>query len=391
MSVEKFHPLLIATGSLALVACATTIPKGTIAQREADSPCPQSLTIEMNPTDSFEIRSCTRLGSGEFDKTVHLVPPVSCELPGVEVREVRRRSRVDSDFRLRSKSGIKDVAFTPDSGFEPKGVGHPAPLACDPEAKRFFVANVYVGTVAAFSHEGRELWGAQLPNFRSIVGDPTVLAGGAVGMIQAVNDWGSLASYAVVSGPYVAFQHMTGVRHVIHTVFHRSGWLVGTLGPWDGMLLGAVPGGFQFASGGVETYGDLLLPTRKISVIVSNDRAELAVAHFLAWTLPESPQSPWRWRVCALLAPSAIHWRLKDRFDPKLADETKRIHDQLGFDWANELLARGEISEIGSLDPTTPDRDERLQRELIVVGVDVDLVKAMKHQQDSSSQSRSPQ
>ncbi|MFN7964909.1 MAG: hypothetical protein U0V87_04365 [Acidobacteriota bacterium] len=360
--------MLVATG-----ACTSSRLVTPVVRMPTTDPCHQPQFFQAQPMTAFAAQDCGPLTTDEYVFDRNGQQADTCTIDDITVRAVRRPTRVDSDISITRGDTVLSIDFSPASGFMPKGLGHPAPLACDAEASRFFMGNVYLGVVAAFTADGRELWRHELPEFRRIGDDPKVPKDDAVSMIKAAREWGSVNDFAMVSGQYVAFQYVTALTQIRQAIFHRSGRLVGTIGPWDGVLLHPIPGGFSFATGGVAATGNPFAPVIESQVTISDRRLELAVEHFLAWCLPATAQAKWSWRICELAPASAIRWRLGDRFDLGLANMTKEIHDKLGIQWANDILTRGTMSDIAMLDPINNDRDARLKQELIAIGADVDF------------------
>lgn len=357
------------------------IPSGVPADTDArPGRCDTAIDVTLLPVGSLSIGTCRPLQAGEFDYERAMIRD-TCSVGETLVRSRRRSTGVDSDLVISTPETTRTIDDVPASGFSPKGIGGASALACDSEARRFYFGNPYVGSLSSFTAKGIELWRQDIPGFVRIPGHSDVDGNEALELVKAAQAWGSVVGPAAVSGSLVAVQFSTGTAGGYrnwHWIVHRSGQSIGTIGPWDGLLLGPTDSGFQFATGGLAANGRVPEPTTAVVINVLDHRADQVIEHFLAWCLPDTPNSPWRWRQCALLSPQTIRWRLGSEYDEKMAEMTKQVHDRLGLTWAGDLLSRGGITRIGMMDPRTPDRDALLRRELIAVGADVDFVKTAR-------------
>lgn len=363
---------------LASSGCAThRTPPSEVRERDGEGHCISTRLLSMKPASSFAVGPCVKVDPSLFDLRRDVLPPESCAGRGFVVRELRRSNRLDSDIGLSSNDGAqRSIAFGSYSTFDVQNMGLSAPLACDEQVSRFYFGNAVLGELAAYSADGRELWRHVLPRFVSLEAEKDLSRTDIQLIRAAFKSHGGRFVRILSSGPYVLAQFSMGENSLTQVVYHRSGTLVGVIGPWDGCAIGTVsPNGFRFAANGVASFGRFDAPTEQLNIYIRNDRTDSLVQHFLAWCLPTKPHSQPAWTICSGLEASAIQFRLGTLYDREHSEIGKQVHDSLGFEFANQMLSRPHFAARVAGDPFSESWDRDLLAALLDDGADCDFAR----------------
>jgi hypothetical protein len=252
------------------------------------------------------------------------------------------------------------------------GAGAAAPLACDPELARVYLGSPFLGYVVAYRLDGRELWRMSLPGFLTVTGRP--LDGPSPrGLSRLVESEGSVCCRMAPMGSELAIAYRNkGQWH--QTIVHRSGVAVAAIGPWDGVLARATADGWEFGAGGMAAHGTWKLPVEKLSLRLTAAGPDRLIEHFLAWNLPRPQDTQWTWRKCDADNPF-VRLELGARFDPKLDELARTIHDGLGPDWARKIFEEDAMAPVHFRhDLSFDDWKARVRMALLDAGADVDCM-----------------
>lgn len=311
---------------------------GCATSRNVD-PSPQIDRVTAHPDTKFRVGADRKTEIDVFDYHQQLVDRSarmqSCELPGG--RSVQLVSREDGqDWALAIRDGTTTREVLPKPRSQVRGADWRAfpNVGCDAEVDRFFFGHPLLGYVAAFSREGDQLWIETVPHF--------------VGMDTERADTPSLDSLrdrphdvlggVYPSGPYVLVEYTdssAGLRR--HAVFHRSGKLIGVLGPWDAAVKDGTGGRWTF-------YGPIKVPNREFDVEVVDDDVPVLIDHVLAWLTPPEGASRYGFRMCTYLPPTTIQKLLGDRYSEQQALRARDIVVALGAEW---LVGLSESEQTG--------------------------------------------
>jgi hypothetical protein len=322
--------------------------------------------------------------------TSGIAGPTGCELSGLKVAPVVSADfHLDCDLEIDQSDGSKRVVpILPKSRFVGRTWGAPSPIGCDPASRRIFVANTTLGYVMALSVDGDRLWTRYLPGFVSLETDTTVASEDLTSLLRGLKGAGSTVTKIIPSGEHVAVQFWTRRQEITQVVYHRSGALVGTVGPWDGVLLDALPNGWRFASGFSSGAEWPTAPTHELEIGPSGRQLGKQIEHFLAWLSPLPSDQRLVWHRCNGLLPEQIEFRLGSEYDDRMSLVAKEVHDELGVNWFNRVLARSGVSELAATaDVNSEEWIKSWHRALLGAGVDVDLISAIQSEVEGPSPS----
>jgi hypothetical protein len=241
-------------------------------------------------------------------------------------------------------------------------------VACDTEARRIFYANVVLGYVVALDQDGQELWRATLPEFTPVPAG-TRFTGDNVQAYTAAVLRGSAVSGIALSGPFVAVRYRTGLE-IRAAVFHRAGFLIGTIGP-DNVLLEAAAGGFRFGSNRTESGGVSCIYT----VTVTDDRDAL-LEHALATLQP--PLGATQYSLGCLGETGTLREVLGQRFRGDLATEAAAMRAELSRTALNSFLSDPGVFPLMQEMKQSPQWRASFRRALLQAGADVAFVPVMR-------------
>ena len=265
------------------------------------------------------------------------------------------------------------------------GAGDTMGLACDPELARVYFGNSLLGYVVAYRLDGRELWRMSLPGFQSVIGLP-LEDRSQRGMSRLIETQGSVCCRMAAMGSDLAIAYRNkGLWH--QSIVHRSGVAVAAIGPWDGVLARATGDGWSFGAGGMAAHGTWKLPVEELSLRLAETGPDLLIEHFLAWNLPRPQDTHWIWRKCDADNPF-VRLELGRRFDPKLDELARTIHDGLGPNWMRKMFEDEAMTPVlfrGNL--SFDDWKSRVRTALLDAGADVDCMNYVhEHNLMASSQ-----
>jgi sulfur carrier protein ThiS len=284
-------------------------------------------------------------------------------------------------------SGTFASAIGPTTRWESRalGIGMPlrfsglrASIGCDETAQRFFVAHPHSGEVEAFTVDGTLLWRKTLPGFLPLTADlPPETSLSLTQVEEQLASGRSIGASLTVVEPYIVVSWRQASQHKT-AIYHRSGRLIGLLGPWRAIAM-AAPGPrrirFGLSSSDSVRWES---PTRQVVLEIIERRTDLLARHFVAWCLPLSPHEKLgRFKICEGLPASTIAWRLGEDYDETLSTLAKATHDRLGISWYMKTLGRsfGALARlIGSGDPTSPTWEQEIERAALAAGLDADFI-----------------
>jgi hypothetical protein len=341
--------------------------------------------VVVGAAERLAVHGCQEVDPMSVDiKGSFVTGRAACSLTDSRVVEIFYEKGDRVNGRLRISEGEEQVrVLTPRrSAFVSNAAGPSGTLACETSG-RFFFAQPMLGVMSAYDSAGETLWERPLPGFLSIEDDPDLIAGGTTKVLAAIWSRLDLVSKVSVSGEYVAVEIARGKRGFWHAFFHRSGFLVGVIGPWDGLLINTTESGWRFVSGGgsnIPTY----VPEREFEVVVEDRSVESLIEHFIAWLVPRPIEREFR-VSCAGRPTDEIHWLLGDAFDPKAARESKLALAMLPEDWLEGLRERGVLaSVIDRFDPTSDEWRSEYEAALVAAGADALLAHVYEeHIEDS--------
>ena len=252
----------------------------------------------------------------------------------------------------------------------PSGNPH---VACDTERARVYVGSLFLGFIVAYGPDGHELWRMSLAEFQTVIGQP-IVDRTTRGFQRFLDTSGSILHRLEPMGPFVAVAYRVKGRYY-QTIIHRSGVPIATIGPWDGLIMDATSDGWLLDAGGEIEHGDWKLPTEELMVRLKAKSPELLIEHFITYNLPQPQDTSWTWRKCD--GDNRFgRLDLGPRFDPKLDEIARQIHDGLGTDWARIIAENEGMMRLASRGDR-PIREWRasIRVALLDAGADVDCVR----------------
>jgi hypothetical protein len=327
---------------------------------------------------SFALASCVELAPQDWDldSSVRETRPEQCTVRGVVLTGRLEPDDILDSFAELSSPDNPDSPITlrptPRVNQKMPGAGAGAPLACDRELARVYLGSPFLGYIVAYRLDGRELWRMSLPGFQTVIGRP-IDDSSPRGLVKLQESEGSICCRMALTGSDLAIAYRNkGLWH--QTIVHRSGVAVAAIGAWDGVLAGATKDGWVFGAGGMAAHGTWKLPVEQLSLRLTAAGPDPLIEHFLAWNLPRPQDTHWVWRKCD--ADNAFaRLQLGARFDPKLDELARTIHDGLGPDWARKMFEDDAMTPVlFRQDLSFDDWKARVRTALLDAGADVDCM-----------------
>lgn len=310
-----------------------------------------------------------------------------CELSGgVSVKAVALAPGTQ-DWTLRlSQEGdpLGQIQVLPLSGVVADGwSSSPGPgVACDSESDRVFFGHPVLGYVAAYRVDGTLLWRHYLPDFEvpnwldrnegGVDGQEVVIDAQTVGSDLSSSSMGRIS---FVDG-YLLVEYRGSPDHAFyHAVLHRSGQLVGTVGPWAGFLRGAVDRGgwaMHLGKGGARGYQS---PEATFRLVVRDKYLENLVRHVVAWLMPRDDDSGYTYRNCDAIPLDTIEPYLGETFSRELAGRAREVLREMGgANWFLDFIQGTEVSHmIGRYRMGSDSWKTEFESALWVAGIDVEV------------------
>jgi len=285
-----------------------------------------------------------------------------CDLAGnVSITlEAVEKHELDWKVSITSREGERTIEFER-SGIRATGDWGLSPiLACDVEAGRFYFSHPVLGFVEAYSATGNRLWRAELPLFTRFVPPQ-----GDAKLTLKQFEKASVGGRVFVTGSFLVAEYREIAGMTRQAVFHRSGVLVGTLGPWDACVRDSVAGGWSF-------YSPREAPTETFETHVLDDSIDRLVVHVFAWLMPPDGAQSYAFRMCDGVPIDSIQSIVGDEYSEDDAEEAQRLVKALGAKWFIQLSrGTGLIRTQAAYRAGSPEWKEQYYRELLRAGVDV--------------------
>ncbi len=360
------------------------------------TPGPQS--VQALPAQSIplsgqlSLESCESIDPLAVDMAAEMKEgqPYECTLPGKRTVHARavRESLANPSYQVLSGAEVtKEFVPDPQTRFHFKNFGPGAKLACDGALDRFYVGQGVLGYISAYNTDGSLLWTRQLPDF---VGLESVVSQSEPDL-QAVWDAFTTKASQILQvrslGNYIVVETNTGGVGTNHFVYHRSGLLVGRIGPWDGFLIGNSSNQMEFACGGGPLDAKYAAKHRVVVRVIPGV-PESQVLHALAWLMPYPVDRQLRFNCMGRLSSDLKMW-LGEEYREEDAEAAKKLVLQAGGpDWFAELLKRPALKRVvASFNPISPDWTQSYRKALLEAGADADIAKGIK---EDSSVKREP-
>ena len=335
--------------------------------------CPAWSDVPVAAKQGAVLASCKTVEPESID--LHMAQgPDECISGNHSIKRRRDAETLDSFADI--KFGGEQITLTPQPRVHEtlNKAYDPVPLGCDPAIGRFYVGHVFVGYLAAYRPDGKELWRVELPKFKTIADrDLSALSNraftdlieseGSVAMPN-VTFWGGFVgeSYRVMGSFYALLVHRSGAQSIL-------------VGPWDGILMDASPSGWRFVAGGGQGFNSWMVPNQELVIKTNEVGPQLLIDHVISRLLPRPTDTTWGWRHC-LGDERFVRMDLGAEYDAKTDDIAMAIHDGLGPEWFAQLASYPPValaSQRGDL--TFKDWKAKLRRALLEAGADVDCMK----------------
>jgi hypothetical protein len=238
------------------------------------------------PSKRFSSPGCQRLIGGVRMKGLQLLGPrpLPQAVSGGEILVKRREcalgnTRVEQTFVPDTSfdatvvlwSGVHPITIAPRErlGFDASNKGINPTIACL-EDRLVIYANPILGSVYAFDADGHQVWVKQLRPFKSL--KSLGLEDADIGQLSSeLNSTASLVTQVLANENLVAIEWRNGHEGIRQVILDENGVEVAHIGPWDGLLAGAISDGWVAVVGGgpdVTSYSglckvDLVLQTEK--------------------------------------------------------------------------------------------------------------------------------
>jgi hypothetical protein len=252
------------------------------------------------------------------------------------------------------------------------GAGAAAPIACDQELGRVYLGSAFLGYVVAYRLDGRELWRVSLPDFQTVIGK-AIEDFSPRGFFNLQESEGGVCCRMTEAGSALAIAYRVKGQWR-QTIMHRSGIAIATIGPWDGVLARSASHGWVFGAGGMAAHGTWKAPVEELLLRLTAPGPDALIEHFLAWNAPRPQDDHWVWRKCD--GDNVVaRLELGKRFDPKLDELARTIHDGLGQDWARKMFEDDAMTSVlfrGSL--SYDEWKAKVRMALLDAGADVDCM-----------------
>ncbi len=330
----------------------------------------------------LEVKGCGPCDPMDFDLPKLRSVPFACVMhSGVRI-EANYPNHDHFDSLLRgTKEGksVFEVIIEPQTKARAVGMGVTAQIACDPEIDRAYHLQPWQGVITALNGSGKILWSYHLPGFKSIDEDADIVAAANVENVwKAIQTWASVGSRLVQSGEYLLAEVGTGGVGRRQFVLHRSGRLIGQIGPSDAIATYGIVGGFEiFMGGGTDLR--FYVPTDRFELEVRGDRTASLISHGIAWLRPRPTDRTPHFNCLARTSDELKHW-LGKRFVAEDASASKAFIGELGAEeWYEGLLSRSELAQVlARFQPPSSEWQEEFRQALFEAGVDVEIAKKME-------------
>ena len=362
-----------------LAATLFLLTASACASKSRPVSCPAWSDVPVASKRGTVLASCKTVEPGSIDLEIALGPD-ECISGNYSIKRRRDAETLDSfadikfDGKLITLTPQPRVHETLNKGYDP------VPLGCDPAIGRFYVGHVFVGYLAAYRPDGKELWRVGLPKFKTIA-DRDLSALSNLAFSNLIESEGSVAVPNVtVWGGFVAESYrVKGAFYAL--LVHRSGAQSILVGPWDGILMGASPSGWRFVAGGGQGYDSWKVPNQELVIKTNEVGPQVLIDHVISRLLPRPTDTTWGWRH-GLGDERFVRIDLGAEYDAKADGIAMAIHDGLGPEWFAQLASYPPValaSQRGDL--TFKDWKEKLRRALLEAGADVDCMKYTKEHQ----------
>ncbi|MDQ7008387.1 MAG: hypothetical protein Q9Q40_14290 [Acidobacteriota bacterium] len=274
---------------------------------------------------------------------------------------------------------VFEVIIEPQSKARADGMGMTAQIACDPEIDRAYQLQPWQGIVTAVNGLGRILWSFRLPGFRRIDEDAEIVQSANVNNVwKALQTWASGGTRLVQSGEYLLVEFSTGGIGTRQLILHRTGRVVGEIGPSDALATYAAGDGFELFMGGGSDLR-FYVPTHRFELHLRGDETASLVNHAMAWLRPRPTDRTPHFNCLARSGDELKYW-LGERFVDRHASLSKALIAELGGEeWYESLLTRAEMKDVlASFRPPSAAWQDKFQQALLEAGVDVEIARKIK-------------
>lgn len=312
--------------------------------------------------------------------TIDVIAPImhmeSCRLPsGIAIaQEWEKGDRLNGAIvGTLGETEVFRTLIEPRSKIKGVGFGVQKTVICDTEERLYYLSCLH-GYLRAISSSGRPLWEQPIPGFQALEANAAVLANPVVPTIfGALEKSASLATQVVLSGEYLLVEVQFAAAGTRHFVYHRSGKLLASAGPWDARVIDAVPTGWRLVAGGgvdLATY----VPTVEFTLSLNGERLKSTIEHGLAWLQPR-PTDRVATFNCLSRPPTELRYWLGASFKEEDATRASATIAALGGEsWAAEVMGRRQVASVlKEFRPADPLWRKRFRAALIADGVDVDF------------------
>lgn len=302
----------------------------------------------------------------------------TCQLPGGRMVEAISDPGRHNVYRVEIREqGVveNEILPEPQTLLEGAPAAFPINLACDLEIERVYFAASVDGWVSASTTEGKELWRVQLPSFdhASVTqGQPTPA------------DWDFLGEeftfvmQIVPSGPYllVEYRHSVNPDQVWQLVVHRSGAVIGAIGPSD-RFFGRVGGEahWRLFGGGANEGERWKVPDHTIDLsVIGNDEQSL-VEHAIALLAPKPTDKSYTFRLCEMVGNDDVRRIMGDSFNESSYARARKALQRLGSTGYQKFVEEhGLWAILRAYQPGSRDWYSRFRKALLDAGFDVLIV-----------------
>lgn len=302
--------------------------------------------------------------------------PGTCLLEsGAKVSLIRTGSdSLNGVLEISGKSGKIEVNLPSPTYLKTSFLKVPSPITCS--GNRFAFLHPISGVLSVFDQEGNQLWQASIPEFVALESKKDKFKENIPSIMQSLGTELSLGIKLVASGNFLIVEHRTLPAGYWHTVFHISGFLVGQIGPWDGLVLSGNEKGWRLVAGGGPDIR-FFTPTVEISWEIGNFPQQNYVDHFLSWFQPRPIEK--RFHIdCASRPLDEPKFWLGPAFDPQLSQLSRNCFGELtkGERWLEEFKATPNLRPlIAQYDSQSKEWREKYRKALVDSGLDVELAK----------------
>lgn len=336
--------------------CLSTNPPFSISKGLAVGDCSQvdPKTVDIRQTDQ-EMRACTLADGAKVQAFL-----VRADILNPRVR-ITRGTDPPHEFVVEPRIEMESPGFSMNTM-----------LTCD--SGRFYILHPFLGYLSAFDANGNQLWQRQLPGFVQL----PATAKDKESVFASHESSTSLGMQNRASGDFIAAEFRTGGRGTFQVVFHRSGLLVGQLGPWDGRILEPAAGGWKIVAGG---GWDLrfFIPKEQYELRVTDTSSQSIVRHAIAWLQPRPIDKTLTFQ-CLSREDDEIRYWLKDAYNLEHARTAKTLLIRVGgASWFDELVKAPPVAEVVQrFDPVSAEWQQDFVAAIIEAGGDIDIAAALE-------------